>query len=517
MTRRVGCAPFSAVRIVRQTISMGKEWTNMKLLTLLSRLPSFWTHCGGNPDIVALEMDSRRVQPGSLFFCLKGFTVDGHDFAAEAAARGAAAMVAERPLPVDVPVVVVPDSRRAMAILADAFYGQPTHRLHLVGVTGTNGKTTTTSIIEQIARYNGKKTGLIGTVQIKIGDRSYPSVNTTPESLMLQRTFKQMVDEGVEFAAMEVSSHALHQGRVHGCDYDVAVFTNLTQDHLDYHGTMEEYRNAKGLLFAQLGNRYDEQRPKFAVLNHDDPVSQYYKHMTAAPIITYGINEKSDVTAEDIRMTPSGMVFRLCTPHGAAAVETKLVGAFNVYNILAAASACLASGFPLEAIAAALAAVEPVPGRFETVDEGQPFTVIVDYAHTPDSLENALKTVRQFAKRNVYVVIGCGGDRDRSKRPLMARAAVQFADLAIFTSDNPRSEDPKQILRDMEAGVEPSMGAYVTISDRKEAIRYAVHNAQEGDVVLIAGKGHETYQIIGDDVIEFDDRAVARMALKERG
>ncbi|ALA69274.1 UDP-N-acetylmuramoylalanyl-D-glutamate--2,6-diaminopimelate ligase [Geobacillus stearothermophilus 10] len=489
----------------------------MKLLTLLSHLPGFWVHHGGNPDIVALEMDSRRVAPGSLFFCLKGFTVDGHDFAEEAVARGAAAIVAERPLSVDVPVVLVSDSRRAMAILADAFYGRPTHRLHLIGVTGTNGKTTTTSIMEQIARKAGKKTGLIGTVHIKVGDRSYPAANTTPESLILQRTFKQMVDEGVEFVAMEVSSHALHQGRVHGCDYDVAVFTNLTQDHLDYHGTMEEYRNAKGLLFAQLGNRYDERRPKFAVLNHDDPVSQYYKHMTAAPIVTYGMREKSDVMAEQIRMTAGGMAFRLCTPHGSAAVETKLVGSFNVYNILAAAAACLASGFSLETIAAALADVEPVPGRFETVDEGQNFTIIVDYAHTPDSLENALKTVRQLAKRNVYVVIGCGGDRDRSKRPLMAQVAVRYADVAIFTSDNPRSEDPKQILRDMEAGVSAEIGKHVTIPDREEAIRYAIGQAQEGDVVLIAGKGHETYQIIGNDVIEFDDRAVARAAVKERG
>ncbi|NNU82481.1 UDP-N-acetylmuramoyl-L-alanyl-D-glutamate--2,6-diaminopimelate ligase [Geobacillus sp. BMUD] len=489
----------------------------MKLLTLLSRLPGFWVHYGGNPDIAALEMDSRCVTPGSLFFCLKGFTVDGHDFADEAVARGAAAIVAERPLSVDAPVVLVSDSRRAMAILADAFYGQPTHRLHLIGVTGTNGKTTTTSIIEQIARKAGKKTGLIGTVHIKIGDRSYPASNTTPESLILQRTFKQMVDEGVEFAAMEVSSHALHQGRVHGCDYDVAVFTNLTQDHLDYHGTMEEYRNAKGLLFAQLGNRYDEHRPKFAVLNHDDPVSQYYKHMTAAPVITYGINEKSDVMAEQIHMTRSGMAFRLCTPYGAAAVETKLVGLFNVYNMLAAAAACLASGLSLEAITAALADVKPVPGRFETVDEGQNFTIIVDYAHTPDSLENALKTVRQFAKRNVYVIIGCGGDRDRSKRPLMAQVAVRYADVAIFTSDNPRSEDPKQILRDMEAGISAEIGKHVTIPDREEAIRYAIRQAEEGDVVLIAGKGHETYQIIGNDVIEFDDRAVARAAVKERG
>jgi UDP-N-acetylmuramoyl-L-alanyl-D-glutamate--2,6-diaminopimelate ligase len=486
----------------------------VKLQTLLSYLHDFTAYAGENPDISSIEMDSRQVKKGALFICIKGFTVDGHDFARQAVENGAAAIIAERPLDVDVPVVVVRDSRRAMAVLADAFYGQPTHKLHLIGVTGTNGKTTTTHIIEHIARKAGKKTGLIGTVNVKIGDHAYPTQNTTPESLLLQRMFKQMVDEGVEIAAMEVSSHALHMGRVHGCDYDVAVFTNLTQDHLDYHGTMDEYRNAKGLLFAQLGNRYDHKRPKFAILNNDDPASQYYKHMTAATVITYGIETDSDIMAKQIEIAPNGMAFDLVTPYGTVRVQTKLIGLFNVYNLLAAASACLVSGFPLPVIVEAIEDISGVAGRFETVDEGQNFTVIVDYAHTPDSLENVLRTIRQFAKKNVYVVVGCGGDRDRTKRPLMAQTAVKYADVAIFTSDNPRSEPPEQILRDMEAGVPGAH--YVTMVDRKEAIRYAIGQAEEGDIILIAGKGHETYQIIGDRVMEFDDRAVAREAIKER-
>jgi UDP-N-acetylmuramoyl-L-alanyl-D-glutamate--2,6-diaminopimelate ligase len=486
----------------------------MKLQTLLSYLHDFTTYVGENPTITSIEMDSRQVKKGALFICIKGFTVDGHDFAKQAVENGAVAIIAERPLDVDAPVIVVRDSRRAMAVLADAFYGQPTHQLHLIGVTGTNGKTTTTHIIERIARKANKKTGLIGTVHIKIGDDTYPTKNTTPESLLLQRTFKQMVDEGVDVAVMEVSSHALHMGRVHGCDYDVAVFTNLTQDHLDYHGTMEEYRNAKGLLFSQLGNRYDHKRPKFAVLNNDDPASQYYKHMTAATVITYGIETDSDIMAKRIDIVPSGMSFDLITPHGTVRVKTRLIGLFNVYNLLAAVSASLVSGIPFSVIVEAIEEISGVAGRFETVDEGQNFTVIVDYAHTPDSLENVLKTIRQFAQKKVYVVVGCGGDRDRTKRPLMAKTAVKYADVAIFTSDNPRSEEPEQILRDMEAGV--SSERYVTIVDRKEAIYYAVEQAQEGDIILIAGKGHETYQIIGDRVIDFDDRLVAREAIKER-
>ncbi|GMB08555.1 UDP-N-acetylmuramoylalanyl-D-glutamate--2,6-diaminopimelate ligase [Thermolongibacillus altinsuensis] len=486
----------------------------MKLQTLLSYLHDFTAYVGENPTITSIEMDSREVKKGSLFVCIQGFTVDGHDFAKQAVDHGAVAVIAEKPLDLPVPVIQVKDSRRAMAVLADAFYGQPTHRLHLIGVTGTNGKTTTTHIIERIFRNAHKKTGLIGTINIKIGDETYDVKNTTPESLILQKTFKKMVDEQVDVAVMEVSSHALHMGRVHGCDFDVAVFTNLTQDHLDYHQTMDHYRWSKGLLFAQLGNRFNHERPKFAVLNEDDPASSEYKKSTAATIITYGIDQKSDIMAKNIQMTTSGTTFDLVTPIDTVRVRTKLIGKFSVYNILAAVAACLVSRIPLTTIVETIEQIEGVPGRFEVVDEGQNFTVIVDYAHTPDSLENVLKTIRQFAERRVFVVVGCGGDRDRTKRPLMGQIAAQYGDVPIFTSDNPRSEDPLAILKEMEAGV--SGKNVLSIVDRKEAITYAIDHAQEGDVVLIAGKGHETYQIIGDQVLHFDDRLVAREAIRRR-
>jgi UDP-N-acetylmuramoyl-L-alanyl-D-glutamate--2,6-diaminopimelate ligase len=486
----------------------------MKLQTLLSYLHDFTAYVGENPTITSIEMDSREVKKGSLFICIQGFTVDGHDFAKQAVDRGAVAVIAEKPLDLPVPVIQVKDSRRAMAVLADAFYGQPTHRLHLIGVTGTNGKTTTTHIIERIFRNARKKTGLIGTINIKIGDEMYDVKNTTPESLILQKTFKKMVDEQVDVAVMEVSSHALHMGRVHGCDFDVAVFTNLTQDHLDYHQTMDHYRWSKGLLFAQLGNRFNHERPRFAIFNEDDPASSEYKKSTAATIITYGIDQKSDIMAKNIEITTSGTTFDLVTPIDTVRVHTKLIGKFSVYNILAAVSACLVSRVPLATIVETIEQMEGVPGRFEVVDEGQDFTVIVDYAHTPDSLENVLKTIRQFAKKKVFVVVGCGGDRDRTKRPLMAQIAAQYGDVPIFTSDNPRSEDPLAILKEMEAGV--SGKNIVSIVDRKEAIAYAINHAQEGDIVLIAGKGHETYQIIGDQVLHFDDRLVAREAIQQR-
>jgi UDP-N-acetylmuramoyl-L-alanyl-D-glutamate--2,6-diaminopimelate ligase len=487
----------------------------MELLTLLSYLHDIQQiNPKINPTITSIEMDSREVKKGSLFICVKGYTVDGHDFAEQAIKNGAAAIIAERELPVDVPVIKVKDSRRAMAILADAFYGQPTHKLHLIGVTGTNGKTTTTYLIEQIFHAYGKKTGLIGTIQMKIGNETFETKNTTPESLTLQKVFHQMVENQVETAVMEVSSHALDMGRVHGCDFDVAVFTNLTQDHLDYHETMDKYLQAKGLLFAQLGNRYDHHKPKFAVLNADDEASNVYKRMTAAHIITYGIENESDIMAKNIVMTSKGTSFDLVTPTETVKMNVQLIGRFSVYNVLAAAAACLASGVPLDVIVNALEKTKGVPGRFEVVNVGQNFTVIVDYAHTPDSLENVLVTIQQFAKGKIYTVVGCGGDRDRTKRPIMANIAAKYSDMAIFTSDNPRSEDPMQILNDMEAGLEKNN--FCSIVDRKKAIAYAVSLAKEDDVILIAGKGHETYQIIGNDVFEFDDRKVAAEAIKER-
>lgn len=467
----------------------------------------------GNPTIHSIEMDSRQIKKGSLFICMKGFTVDGHDFAQEAVNKGAAALIVERPVNLDVPTIQVKDSQRAMAILADAFYDSPTEKLHLIGITGTNGKTTTTYLLDKIFEDAGKKTGRIGTINTKINGIEYETINTTPESLSLQKWFHEMVSGGTDVAVMEVSSHALHLGRVRGCDFHVAVFTNLSQDHLDYHETMEAYKQAKGILFSQLGNAYSRKRKKYAILNSDDEASAYYSAITAAEVVTYGIKNQADISAENIRISSSGTKFSLRTPFGSEEISMKLIGMFNVYNVLAASAAALVSGVPLASIKTSLERMESVPGRLEVVDEAQDFSVIVDYAHTPDSLLNVLQTIKEFAKGNVYVVVGCGGDRDKKKRPLMAEISVQHADKAIFTSDNPRSEDPNEIIREMTHNLQ---GNYVTIIDRKEAIHYAIQLAKKDDIVLIAGKGHETEQIIGDKVFPFDDRLVAREAIKRR-
>jgi UDP-N-acetylmuramoyl-L-alanyl-D-glutamate--2,6-diaminopimelate ligase len=486
----------------------------MKLSRLIEGLPVKDVLSPGDPEVTSVTMDSRQVQGDALFICVKGEANDGHRFAADAVKKGAKAVVAERPLDVDVPVVLVSDARRALAVLADRFYGHPTHQLSLIGVTGTNGKTTVTRLIQQIQEMNGLPTGRIGTLGIQFKDYEEAAANTTPDAVTLQRAFKTMVERGARSAVMEVSSHALVQGRVRGCDYNIAVFTNLTQDHLDYHQTMERYLHAKSLLFSQLGNTYDRDRLKAAVLNADDDASAQLAQMTAASVWTYGIEREADFMAENIRVTAGKTSFDFITPKGTYPVEMKLVGKFNVYNALAAALACYINGVALEDVVRSIGRLEGVSGRLETVDAGQNFAVIVDYSHTPDSLKNALTTIREFAKKRIITVIGCGGDRDRTKRPLMARVAVEHSDVAIFTSDNPRTEDPVRILRDMEAGV--PAGSYETIVDRREAIFRAIALAEPDDVVLLAGKGHETYMIIGREVIHFDDRLVAREAIKER-
>ncbi|MCA1029973.1 UDP-N-acetylmuramoyl-L-alanyl-D-glutamate--2,6-diaminopimelate ligase [Bacillus timonensis] len=486
----------------------------MHLQTLLAYLHDFTHKDHDNPIITSIEMDSREVKEGSLFVCIEGYTVDGHNFVQQAEERGAVAILAEKEVTANIPVIVVTDTKRSMAILADAFYGQPTHGLHLIGVTGTNGKTSTTHIIDHIFRHAGKKTGMIGTMYMKIRDEIIEVKNTTPESLTLQKTFAKMVKLHVDTAVMEVSSHALDLGRVHGCDFDVAVFTNLSQDHLDYHSTMDEYQQAKGLLFSSLGNNFNHQRPKYAVLNIDDQASIQYKKSTAAFITTYGITNNADIMAKNIELTSSGTKFDLVTPTKTVTVEMKLIGLFSVYNVLAAVAASLVSNLPLEVVVESIQTLSGISGRFEVVDEGQNYTVIVDYAHTPDSLENVLQTAKQFCKGRTVVVVGCGGDRDRSKRPIMAKIAVEHADVSIFTSDNPRSEDPVQILKDMETGVQGK--DYYSIVDREEAIKFAVNYASKDDIIIIAGKGHETYQIIGDKVLDFDDRVVASRAIKGR-
>ncbi|MCL6549356.1 MAG: UDP-N-acetylmuramoyl-L-alanyl-D-glutamate--2,6-diaminopimelate ligase, partial [Alicyclobacillus sp.] len=418
------------------------------------------------------------------------------------------------------PQLVVPDTRHASAVVADRFYGHPSHRLRMIGVTGTNGKTTVTHLIERVLLDAGLQTGLIGTVGARVNGRplDLPTTTpTTPEAVDLQAMLAAMVEQGASHCVMEVSSEALELQRVAGTRYQVAVFTNLTQDHLDFHGTMENYRAAKGKLFSRLGNAYgDDARSTICgVVNVDDENAAYFRAQTAAECVGYGFSEAADVRAVDVRLGPDGARFRAVTFAGEADVSLRLAGRFNVSNALAAIAAGLVEGVSLSAIAQALERVPSVPGRLERVDAGQPFAVLVDYAHTPDSLQKALETVREWAEGRIVTVGGGGGDRDRGKRPQMAAVAVQLSDMAIFTSDNPRTEDPDRILDDMEAGVAGSP-KYERIRDRREAIARAIALAEPGDVVLIAGKGHETYQIVGRVKHPFDDREVAREAIAGR-
>ncbi|MEH7349911.1 UDP-N-acetylmuramoyl-L-alanyl-D-glutamate--2,6-diaminopimelate ligase [Gottfriedia acidiceleris] len=486
----------------------------MKLYTLLSRLKPLVNLPSENPEITGVEMDSRNVKPGYLFICIEGYTVDGHKYVNQAIEKGAVAILAQKPIESNVPVAYVKDTNRSMAVIGNAFYENPTHKLNLVGITGTNGKTTTSYIIEEIVKHNKKKTGVIGTIGMKIGEEIFETKNTTPDSLTLQSMFAKMVDANVDTAVMEVSSHALHLGRVHGCEYDIAVFTNLSQDHLDYHGTMEEYKKAKGLLFSQLGNSFSTQKPKFAILNNDDPASDEYMKFTQANLITYGLSKEADLFADEIELTNAGTRFTLHFLNKQYVVEMNLIGTFNVYNVLAAIGAGIALNIEMETILDAVATIEGVPGRFQAVNAGQDFTVIVDYAHTPDSLENVLNTVKQFAKNDIFTVVGCGGDRDRTKRPLMGKIAADLSTKAIFTSDNPRTEDPTLILEDMKRGLEHNN--ITVIEDRKKAITFAIQNAKKHDIIVIAGKGHETYQIVGTNVSHFDDVEEAKEAILQR-
>ncbi|MRG85496.1 UDP-N-acetylmuramoyl-L-alanyl-D-glutamate--2,6-diaminopimelate ligase [Salinibacillus xinjiangensis] len=463
-------------------------------------------------DVTGIEMDSRQVDNGNVFVCIDGFTVDGHQFAKMAEQKGACAIIAERPLSLDIPVIIVNDTAKALAQISNTFYENPSEKFQLIGITGTNGKTTLTYMLDEIFQLDGQKTGLIGTIQMKIINDTYSVKNTTPDSLFLQKSFHKMVNKDVDTVMMEVSSHALDLGRVYGTDYDIAVFTNLTQDHLDYHKNMEDYFRAKSLLFAQMGNRYDQ--PKFAVINIDDPYGKRLVRSTAYEVLTYGIENQANVMAKNLSLNPNGTVFDLSTPVGEVHIESSLVGEFSVYNMLAASSAALCANVPLKTIQSAFSETKGVPGRFENVNCGQEFGVIVDYAHTPDSLENVLKTVQSLAKGKTYVVVGCGGDRDKGKRPKMANVAITHSDKAIFTSDNPRTEDPDQILQDMVEGLEATN--FSVERDRKQAISQAIQQCQPGDVVVIAGKGHETYQEIGKERFDFDDCKVASEMIEKK-
>ena len=461
---------------------------------------------GGARDVVITDLvyDDRQAGPGSLFFCVSGFTRDGHEFAPDAVNRGAAALVVERPLDLGVPEVRVQSVRAAMAPAAAAFYGDPTATLLTVGITGTNGKTTTAFLLRSLLEASGRKSGLLGTVKSVIGGTEHPVQRTTPEAIDLQRTFRAMLDAGDRACVLEVSSHALELGRADAIHFAAAVFTNLTQDHLDFHPTMEDYFSAKRQLFvgAQLGS---------AVLNVDDPYGARLARELTDPI-TFALKQEAVYRALDVQTDLSGCRFSLQCPDGAVACHTPLRGEFNVYNVLGALAAARALQVPIETALQTIATAGQVPGRFETVDEGQGFAVLVDYAHTPDSLENVLRAARGLTDGRLHVVFGCGGDRDRGKRPLMGEIARRMADRVIVTSDNPRSEDPEAIIEQILAGAGSDVDHE---ADRREAIAQAIAGADPGDVLVIAGKGHEQGQEFkAGRKIPFDDVTVARHVLR---
>jgi UDP-N-acetylmuramoyl-L-alanyl-D-glutamate--2,6-diaminopimelate ligase len=459
---------------------------------------------GDAPDveITGLHYRSSDVRPGGLFFCVPGFKVDGHDFASDAVERGAAAVVCERHLGLAVPEVVVRSARAAMGPAAARYHGDPTAKLKVVGITGTNGKTTTAFLTRASLERAGMRTGLLGTVKSIVGGVEQPVERTTPEGIDVQATFRRMVDEGDDACVMEVSSHALELGRAEGIHFACRVFTNLTQDHLDFHPDMEAYFMAKRRLF-------DEPGP--IVVNVDDDYGNRLADDVSDPV-TYGVDTDADFRAHEVRFDPSGSRFTCETPDGPVEIETRLPGLFNVQNALASIAAAHSLGVELDVARAALAEAERVPGRFEPVDEGQPFTVLVDYAHTPEALDNVLRAARELTDRRVHVVFGAGGDRDRAKRPLMGKAAAALADRVIVTSDNPRSEDPRAIIEEILAGTGPGVECE---PDRRRAISLAVSSAEPGDVVVVAGKGHEQGQEFENGRKEpFDDVTVVREALR---
>ncbi len=456
-------------------------------------------------DVSALAYDNRTVVPGTLFFCVPGFTRDGHEFAADAVERGAVALVVQRPLEIPVPQVIVADVRAAMAPAAAAFFGHPTDSLTVVGVTGTNGKTTSAFLVRSLLEADGRQTGLLGTVTSVIGGVARPVARTTPEAIDLQRSFREMLDAGDRACAIEVSSHALELRRADAVTFAAAIFTNLTQDHLDFHPTMEDYFAAKRRLFTELG-------PRAAIVNIDDAYGRRLAGELDGPI-TFSLQDaRASYVAEHVETGLDGSRLRVNGPDGQVEIVSPLRGRFNIYNVLGALAAARAIGVPLATVAAAIESAGQVPGRFELVDEGQPFAVLVDYAHTPDSLQNVLSAARTLSEGSLHVVFGCGGDRDRGKRPLMGEIAARLADRQIVTSDNPRSEDPEAIIAEILVGMPAGVEHY---ADRHKAIAEALAGAGDGDVVVIAGKGHEQGQEFAQGhKVPFDDVAVARSLLK---
>ena len=477
----------------------------------------------GNPEkqIAGISADSRTVKAGYLFVCIPGAHVDGSEYAVQAVEKGACAILASKhlELPAQVTQITVPDIHAAMEDMVPFFYDYPGKKMRMIGVTGTNGKTTTTHIIAHILRSAGYHVGVIGTIHALIDDEELPIHNTTPDVVELQQFLALMCDRGITHVVMEVSSHALAMNRVAGCEYDTAVFTNLTQDHLDYHKTFDNYFAAKAKLFQSLSGSDLVKENKTAIINIDDPYGQKMLTMCSCKVLTYGVEKDADLKGANLKVGLKGSSFDVAGPFGNVSLQMKLTGLFNVYNTLAAIGAAHAEGVSTEIIDKAIQEFQAVAGRFELVEAGQDFAVVVDYSHTPDSLEKALTTARAMKPKRIIAVFGCGGDRDRTKRPIMGKIAAENADIPIVTSDNPRSENPDAIVAEVEEGVKQGLKQgqqHEVIVDRRSAINRAIELAQTGDIVVIAGKGHETYQILNTGTIHFDDREVAREAIKGR-
>jgi UDP-N-acetylmuramoyl-L-alanyl-D-glutamate--2,6-diaminopimelate ligase len=495
----------------------GAQVYRMKLSEILHSIEAAAPADAGELEIRQVVCDSRKVQLRALFFALHGAKADGNTFIRDAVANGAAVIASEETAPAALPGTVawvqVPDARKALAIAAGNFYGHPANALQLVAVTGTNGKTTTTSVIDAIIKASGAKTGLFGTIAYHTPLGDYPAPNTTPESVDLQKFLAEIRDAGGRYATLEASSHSLAMDRLWSCHFVAAVFTNLTREHMDFHKTFEDYFAAKKRLFEGTGAG----APEFAVINTDD---EFGKQLTgiAKKTLSYGLESGADLSTKKFQLTFSGLTFTAQTPNGKVQVMSSLVGRINVYNILAAIGAAQALGLSNEVIETGIRNLESVSGRFQRIDLGQPFLVIVDYAHTDDALENLIRTARELnPKGRIITLFGCGGEKDRTKRPVMGEVTGRLSDLTILSSDNPRSEDPLKIISDIIVGLQKTNGKYLIEPDRARAIGLAMEEARAGDMVLLAGKGHENYQILADRTEEFDDREVARNALLVRG
>ncbi len=467
----------------------------------LSQIVKGLTIKGEVPDIEIgkIAYDSRKVEKGDIFVCIKGYQTDGHKYVDSAIKNGAAAIVACDEIEADVPVLYTPDTRLALALMAKAYFNNPLKNIGLIGITGTNGKTTVTYLIKAILESQGKKVGLIGTNQNMIGEKVLPTERTTPESYELYQIFSDMAAEGADYVVMEVSSHALDLQRVAGCEFLTAVFTNLTQDHLDFHGDMESYFAAKCKLFSMCKN---------AVINVDDKYGARIADMCKAETVTYAIDNDADVRAHDIAISAKGVIYGADCENGKYDIKLSIPGKFSVYNSLAAICTAKSIGIDIQTSANALKTASGVKGRAEIVPTDTDYTVIIDYAHTPDGLENIISTVNEFKTARVITLFGCGGDRDRTKRPIMGKTAGMLSDFVVVTSDNPRTENPSAIIDDIMPGVLESGCEYVRIENRSEAIKYAMEHANSGDIIVLAGKGHETYQILNEGTIHFDEREV---------